>query len=157
MKPGRAIQWVIFAVLWVAILAIILLTSVIAAIFSLPVTSFVVLITGAIGIIVSRLIFPEEFFNRINPEIESEFSRLSDAEILKIMNAMDELHENTGISIELPIKSKKAKRDVVDSAIRNLSDTELLHLKEQLRDGNIDEDQLIAWLDSQRESQKGEM
>ena len=39
---------------------------------------------------------------------------LSDSEMLEVLNAMDEVKENLGISIELPLKGKKRKRDDID-------------------------------------------
>ena len=100
--------------------------------------------------VATSFIASSDRFTEINRQFEDKLGELSDTEMLEVMNAMDEVKDNLGISIALPIKNKKRKREDIDNAVRNLSDTELLHLKEQLRDGNIEEEKLIAWLESQR-------
>ncbi len=151
MKLGRFIQRIIVVVVWAIILIAIVAVSFISAAlnWSLPVWWLVIPII--FGLLATVVLTSKEIISELNGEIEREFAKLSDAEMLEVLAAMDEVKENIGIDIELPLKSKKRKREDVDKAIRNLSDTELLHLKDQLRDGNIEEEKLLAWLNSQRE------
>ena len=97
-----------------------------------------------------KTVFGKDILADIDRQLDEQFSTLSDAEMLELATSLDELSDTLGVEITPPMKSKKRKREDIDKAIRNLSDTELLHLKDRLRQGEIDEEKLIAWLDSQR-------
>ena len=152
MELSRLIQIILIVLIWVIVLLTIVtlsLVSVLWTAWSLP--AWLVLILIVIGFLSTGFIASSDKFTEINRQFEDKLGELNDVEMLEVLNAMDEVKENLGISIEIPLKNKKRKREDIDKAVRNLSDTELLHLKEELRDGNIEEEKLIAWLENQRE------
>lgn len=154
MQLPRLIQWIVLAVILVVVLLALLTSAIVAFVmgFSLsPLWIMLVIVLGAIG---GAAIFSTDRFDDINRQIEDQMSDLSDKEMLEVMRAMDEVKEHLGIEIQLPVKQKKRKREDIDKAIRNLSDTELLHLKDRLREGSIDEEKLIAWIESQQSDER---
>ncbi len=151
MKLANLIQWIAVTAVWVVmmlLLVIFALLSMTLSVWTMPM--WWILVLFAIGVAASAFIITTDRFEELNEKITHELSGLDDEEMLEIMQGLDKLRDNMGISVELPIQSKKNKRQAVDTAIRNLSDTELLHLKDQLRAGDIDESRLLAWLDEQR-------
>lgn len=144
--------WVIFALLMAVLFAFDVLlripasawfyrfTIIVAAVFT-----FLVITPYTWEIIVSEGVLD------LRNEMDRELSKLSDTEVLEVLQALDEVREETGIDIQFPVNNKRAKRAQVGDAVRRLSDTELVHLKEQLRNGEIEEEKLMAWLEAQQE------
>ena len=98
-----------------------------------------------------KTVLGKDILGDIDRQLDEQLIMLNDAEMLELSQALDEVSERFGIDITAPTKRKKQKREHIDKAVRNLSDTELLHLKDRLRNGQIDEEKLLAWLDEQRQ------
>jgi ABC-type transport system involved in cytochrome bd biosynthesis fused ATPase/permease subunit len=85
----------------------------------------------------------------ISEQIAEKFKELKPEEIEEIREGMAKLKKATGIDIQLP--QEKRKRDRIDAAIRKLSDSQLIDLKQGLNNGSIDEDDLFDWLSEQED------
>lgn len=154
MQLPRLIQLLLLAVVWVAVLLALLISSILMFLMGNGLSPLWILLLIVSGFIGSLAIFSTNRFEHINRQIEDQMGDLSDKEMLKVMQAMDEVKESIGIDIQLPLKNKKRKREDIDTAIRNLSDTELLHLKDRLREGSVDEEKLITWIESQQADER---
>lgn len=110
------------------------------------ITSFIFLVTPW-----GKTVLGKDILGDIDRQLDEQLIMLNDAETLELSQALDEVSERFGIEIIAPTKRKKQKREHIDKAVRNLSDTELLHLKDRLRNGQIDEEKLLAWLEEQRQ------
>jgi len=152
MKLSRLVQMILLVLIWViVILAMVVLSLVSVASTAWSMPAWLILILIVTGGLLTGFVASSDRFAELDRQFEDKLGDLSDTEMLEVMQGLDDVRENLGINIELPIDGKKRKREDIDKVIRNLSDTELLHLKDQLRDGSIEEEKLITWLNSQRE------
>lgn len=85
----------------------------------------------------------------ISEQIAEKFKDLKPEELEEIREGMAKFKEKFGIDI--PIFKEKRKRDQIDDAVRKLSDSQLLDLKQGLNEGSIEEDDLLDWLNEQEE------
>ncbi|MEO1289061.1 MAG: hypothetical protein AAFV93_14955 [Chloroflexota bacterium] len=152
MRIENLVQWIVIAVMWAAIM----LVLVILAIISMLTTAWTmpmwwILVLFVLGVGGTAFVLTTDRFQELNQKITEELDGLSEEELDEIREGLAELRENMGITVELPIKAKhKPKRDIVDQAIRNLSDDELVQLRDQLRSGDIDPSRLEDLLNVDR-------
>lgn len=162
MKLEQLIRGLLLVGVWIAIALILIVAAVVLALAGAGLPSVALWVAFSIGIALTILIaspwgwqiIGAERMAHIQRQINEQVSQLNDAELLEVMAGLDEVKDRFGLEIPLPDKRKHSKQQQLDTAIRNLSDTELLYLKDRLRDGEIDEDKLMAWLNDVSDEQQ---
>jgi len=150
-------------ILWLVILALFTAISGIFAVSGSPLPGFLFFVPIILGGILSVIVWNEEVYvtikqkvqreisaniqGNISDQISGKFKELKPEELQKIREGIAEFREHFGIDVSVP--EEKRKRDQIDTAIANLSDSQLLDLKQGINDGSITEDDLLDWLNQQ--------
>lgn len=149
-------------IIWIIILILLGSISGIFALTGSPLPGLLFFVPVVIGGLLTLVVWNEEVWQKIKSEISAkikgnisdqifeQFKELKPEELVEIREGIAKIKEKFGLDVALP--REKVKREQIDAAIRKLSDSQLLDLKQGLKNGSIEEDDLLNWLSHQEEA-----
>ena len=151
-------RWLLTAGIWLLILILLGGAVLVMRWLGVAIPTLAYVLPLIIGGLVSGLIWTPATWDTIKEkkladfqrQIDEQLGQLSEAELQEVLAHLEEAKIELGFrpaQEETAEKRKKRKREDLDQRLRRLEDDELLRLKQQIAEGNMDDDDLISWLD----------
>jgi hypothetical protein len=147
---------------WLVILALLTIGAIVTSMAGVTIPILVYALPLMIGGFLTMLIwtdysweiFKTNVLGNIREQIDEQLSELSEEELEEAVRAIQKAKVELGI--DKAKREPKKKREAIDERLRQLSDSDLLRIRERLQDETLDDDEIIDMLDAiQLEKERG--